>query len=157
MNRAVLMVEDLADDTLLLQRSWRIEGVTVPLHCVSDGSKAIAYLAGTGEYSDREKFPTPCLILLDLKLPKLMGLEVLAWIRSNPEWKRIPVIVLTSSALQKDVDEAYRLGANAFLVKPSDVFQLGEMVRLIRDFWLRVNQFPQISSNGNDSHNDIRA
>ena len=94
----------------------------------------------------REKYPLPCLVLLDLKLPHVMGMDVLAWIRNQPAWKTLPVLVLTSSALQSDVDQAYQLGANAFVVKPSGIYQLAELIRLIRDFWLGANQFPSLEN-----------
>lgn len=144
MNSAVLLVEDLENDIFLVKRSWKIEGVKAALHAVMDGKQAVAYLAGEGEFADRKKHPFPCLVLLDLKLPRMRGLDVLAWIRSQESCKTLPVLVLTSSALQSDVDQAYQLGANAFLVKPSDIHELDHLVRLIRDFWLRMNQFPRL-------------
>lgn len=151
MNRAVLLVEDLENDVFLINRTWAKAGIQIPLHSVSDGHLAIAYLAGDGAYADRQKYPLPCLVLLDLKLPYLMGMDVLTWIRSQSHLRGLPVIILTSSALQRDIDEAYQLGANAFLVKPSDIFQLGEMVRLIRDFWLQANQLPRIEGDVADA------
>ncbi|MDB6112596.1 MAG: response regulator receiver protein [Pedosphaera sp.] len=146
MNRTVLLVEDLENDIILMRRSWKLEGVKSQLQAVSDGRQALDYLAGEGEFLDRDKHPLPCLVLLDLKLPYVMGLEVLKWIRAQNGLESLPVLVLTTSALQRDIDEAYKLGANAFLVKPSGVAQLAELVRLIRDFWLGANCFPQIES-----------
>lgn len=144
MSRTVLLVEDLENDIVLMRRAWKLEGVKAELRVASDGQQALNYLAGEGEYSDREKHPLPCLVLLDLKLPYVMGLDVLKWIRGQDRLKRLPVLVLTTSALQRDIDGAYGLGANAFLVKPSGVGELAELVRLIRDFWLGANYFPQI-------------
>ncbi|HZV34142.1 MAG TPA: response regulator [Verrucomicrobiae bacterium] len=146
MNPAVLLVEDLENDVFLVKRSWKIEAVPAALHVVMDGKAAVSYLAGDGEFADRKIHPFPCLVLLDLKLPRLRGLDVLAWIRSQESCKTLPVLVLTSSALQSDVDQAYQLGANAFLVKPSDIHELDNLVRLIRDFWLRANHFPRMNA-----------
>lgn len=148
MNPAVLLVEDLENDIFLVKRSWKIEAVPADLHFVTDGKQAVSYLAGDGEFADRKIHPFPCLVLLDLKLPRFRGLDVLAWIRSQETCKSLPVLMLTSSALQSDVDQAYQLGANAFLVKPSDIYELDNLVRLIRDFWLRANHFPSM-------HNDV--
>ena len=145
MKPTVLLVEDLENDIFLIQRYWSKEGISASLHSVSDGQQAVDYLAGEGDFADREKHPLPIMVLLDLKLPKRMGLDVLSWIRSQPHLRLLPIVILTSSALQKDIDEAYRLGANAFLVKPSDILKLSELIRLIRDFWLRSNQFPSFN------------
>lgn len=145
MNSAVLLVEDLENDILLVKRSWKVEQVQATLHAVMDGKQAVAYLAGEGEFADRKTHPFPCLVLLDLKMPRMRGMDVLAWIRGQEAFKCLPVLVLTSSALQSDVDQAYQLGANAFLVKPSDIHELDNLVRLIRDFWLRANQFPRVN------------
>ncbi len=144
MNEPVLLVEDRDDDIFFMRRAWKLQGITQTLQVVTDGREAIAYLGGDGKFSDRQKFPLPCLILLDLKLPYVMGLDVLKWIRKQARLKTLPVIILTSSSVQTDIDEAYKLGANAFLVKPSNVHKLDELVRLIRDFWLAANSFPQL-------------
>jgi CheY-like chemotaxis protein len=144
MNGTVLLVEDLDNDVVLMRRAWRLEGVKNPLHAVSDGRQALDYLAGAGEFSNRQQHPLPRLVLLDLKLPYVMGLDVLKWIRGQDILRTLPVLVLTTSALQQDIDQAYLLGANAFLVKPSGVAQLAELVRLIRDFWLGANYFPMM-------------
>ena len=115
-----------------------------PIHHASDGQQAIDYLQGTGKFADREQFPLPGLVLLDLKLPYVMGLEVLRWIRQQPRTPPI-VIVLTASAENADIAEAYRLGANAFLVKPSEASKLEDIVKAIKDFWLTHNTLPQES------------
>ena len=113
-----------------------------PIHHASDGQQAIDYLQGAGKFADREQFPLPGLVLLDLKLPYVMGLEVLRWIRQQPRTPPI-VIVLTASAENADIAEAYRLGANAFLVKPSEASKLEDIVKAIKDFWLTHNTLPE--------------
>ncbi|HZQ45776.1 MAG TPA: response regulator, partial [Verrucomicrobiae bacterium] len=145
MNKTVLLVEDFENDIILMRRFWKKEGVKNQLHVVTDGRQALDYLAGKGPFSDREQFPLPCLVLLDLKLPHVMGLDVLAWIRTQSPFETLPVLILSTSSLGSDIDQAYRLGANAYLVKPADVAKLAELVRLIRDFWLGANHFSRLN------------
>jgi CheY-like chemotaxis protein len=131
-NRTILLVEDDSNDTLLLQRAFRRAGITLTLQTVSDGDQAVAYLHGDEKFADRTAYPLPSLILLDLKLPRRSGLEVLQWLRqeATEEIKAIPVIVLTSSRLSEDVDQAYSLGANSYMAKPSGNYDgLAEMVK----------------------------
>jgi CheY-like chemotaxis protein len=116
-------------------------GVTNPIQIVTDGRQAIEYLQGAGKYADRATFPLPCLILMDLKLPYVMGLDVLKWIRQQPG-PTITVIMLTASGEDADIAAAYRLGANAFLTKPSQASKFQEMVKAIKDFWLTHNTLP---------------
>ncbi len=119
-------------------------GLANPIHVASDGQQAIDYLKGAGRYANREKFPLPCLVLLDLKLPHVMGLDVLKWIRQQPG-PALVVIILTASAEAGDIAAAYRLGANAFLTKPSESGKLEDMVKALKDFWLTCNTLPQES------------
>jgi CheY-like chemotaxis protein len=127
----ILLVEDDSNDVLLLQRAFRRAGLTHALQVVTDGDQAVAYLTGQGQYNDRTAHPIPSLILLDLKLPRRSGLEVLAWLRGeSSDVKKLPVIVLTSSRLSEDVDRAYALGANSYMAKPSGNYDgLAEMVK----------------------------
>jgi two-component system response regulator len=134
----ILLVEDEPNDVFFFQRAMKKTGITHPLHVAHDGQEAIDYLQGTGKFSDRAEFPLPGLILLDLKLPFVMGLDVLKWIRQQSEWGPI-VLILSSSREEVDVVAAYRLGANAYLVKPAEAGKLEEMVRTIEDFWLIQN------------------
>src|SRR6185503_10901677 len=92
--------------------------VTNPLQIVNDGAAAIRYLSGTGEFEDRKRFPLPCLLLLDLNLPRRSGLEILKWVREQPRLQSVPVVLLTSSSHSRDIHSAYTLGANGYLVKP---------------------------------------
>ena len=141
--KTILQVEDDPNDVFFLQRAMKKAGVTNPIHAVGDGREAIEYLTGAGQYADREKYPFPCLVLLDLKLPHVMGLDVLSWIRKQPGTRLAVVVMLTASALEDDVAAAYSLGANAFLRKPTEASELESMVKAIRDFWLTHNTLAQ--------------
>jgi CheY-like chemotaxis protein len=140
--KPILQVEDDANDVFFLNHAMKKAGMANPVHVAVDGQQAIDYLKGIGKFADRELFPLPCLVLLDLKLPYVMGLEVLAWIRSQ-RLKSIVVIILSASAENTDVAAAYRLGANAFLTKPAEANKLESIVKAIKDFWLMHNVLPQ--------------
>jgi len=116
------------------------EGLTNSLHIAVDGQQAIDYLQGAGKFADREKFPLPCLVLLDLKLPFVMGLDVLKWIRQRPELS--PVVILSSSQQNADISTAYRLGANAYLVKPATLEGRNRLIGAMKEFWLVWNTHP---------------
>ncbi|HMJ64182.1 MAG TPA: response regulator [Candidatus Binatia bacterium] len=131
----LLLVEDNPDDVFLFTRALSKAQRPHPLHVVTSGQEAIAYLGRTGKYSDDAAFPLPDLIMLDLKMPLVSGFEVLQWIRSDGLARLIPVIVLSSSALTEDVNRAYSLGANAYMVKPADTVALERLIQTISDFW----------------------
>src|ERR1700722_19858192 len=133
--KTILQVEDDPNDVFLFQHAMRKAGVANPVQVASDGQQAIDYLQGAGKFADREKYPFPGLVLLDLKLPYVMGLDVLKWIRKQPG-TALTVLMLTASGEEGDVASAYRLGANGFLIKPSEASKLFEMVKAIQDFWL---------------------
>jgi CheY-like chemotaxis protein len=139
--KPILQVEDDPNDAFLLQHAMKRIGMSHPVQVASDGQQAIDYVRGAGKYADREKFPLPCLVLLDLKLPYVMGLEVLRCIRKE-HGAALPVIILTASAENTDIAAAYRLGANAFLTKPSEAIRLQEMMKAVKDFWLTHNNVP---------------
>jgi CheY-like chemotaxis protein len=139
MNDTVLLVEDEDNDVFFMQRAWKQAGITTPLHVAEDGQAAIDYLKDA-LCSDHRKLPG--LVLLDLKLPRIMGFEVLKWIRQQPELQTMIVIILTSSKLRSDIQTAYRLGANSYLVKPGTASKLLEIARLIKDYWINNNQAP---------------
>jgi CheY-like chemotaxis protein len=140
--KTILQVEDDPNDVFFLQHAMKKAGVANPIHVVTDGQQAIDYLQGAGKFADREQFPLPCLVLLDLKLPYVMGLEVLKWIRQQ-SGMAVVVVLLTASGEEADIAAAYRLGANGFLVKPSEASKLEGMVKAIKDFWLTHNTLPQ--------------
>src|SRR5215471_2423014 len=114
----ILHVEDDANDALLFQHACQKAGVGFDLRAVKDGDEAIAYLKGSEKFSDRMSHPLPQLMLLDLKMPRVNGFDVLTWLRNDEHFKRLPVIVLTSSNHENDIKRAYDMGANSYLVKP---------------------------------------
>lgn len=127
----ILHVEDDPNDTLLLQHACRKAGIVFDLKAVSDGDQAIAYLRGIDDFSDRHKYPMPQLILLDLKMPRVSGFDVLAWLRADDKLKQLPVVVLTSSNHDADIKRAYDLGAKSYLVKPVGFEALVELVKTL--------------------------
>lgn len=143
----ILLVEDDINDALLLRRAFAKAGVVNTIVQLEDGDSAVAYLDGAGEYADREYYPLPCLILLDLKLPRRSGLEVLEWMRAQPGLRRIPVVVLTSSQQSRDINRAYDLGANSYLVKPVGFDTLLEMAQALNLYWLCFNKTGEIEAN----------
>ena len=143
MNDALLWVEDDPNDVLLGRRAMEKVGMPCP-HLVRDGREAIEYLSGEGEFSDRGRYPLPSVILLDLKLPRVSGHEVIRWVRGQDLLRRLPIIVFTSSKETGDIDRAYELGANAYLVKAVNLNELISIMSLIRSFWLVANRNPVI-------------
>jgi CheY-like chemotaxis protein len=141
-NRTVLYVEDEENDVVLIQHVWEKAGIPSALKIATDGEQAVAYLAGDGRHAERDEYPMPCLVLLDLNLPKLGGLEVLKWIREQPHFFTLRVVVLSSSNRPRDIHTAYACGANAYLVKPPSVKGLVEMVSSVKEFWLSFAQTP---------------
>ncbi|BBD58247.1 two-component response regulator [Nostoc sp. HK-01] len=142
----ILLVEDNPHDILLVQRAFRKAGITNPLQVVNNGDAAVLYLAGEAAYSDRQLYPLPALIMLDLKLPRRSGAEVLMWLRQQPGLKRLPVVVLTASQEYTDVNRLYDLGANAYMVKPVAFDDLVEIVRIINQHWMVFNQKPELGT-----------
>jgi CheY-like chemotaxis protein len=140
----ILIVEDDPNDILLLQRAFRKTKLPHPVQIVSDGEAAVAYLAGQGSYADREQYPLPFLMLLDLKLPRKSGFEVLTWLRQQPGLRRLPVIVLTSSNRNPDIDQAYDLGANSYLVKPVSFDDLSSLLQSLSFYWTDLNMKPDL-------------
>jgi len=132
----VLHVDDDPNDTALLEAARRKAGVKFRLENVGDGDQAIAYLSGLGKYADRANHPWPTLILMDLKMPRATGFEILRWIRNYPACKNLPVVVLSGSELQEDMRKAYLIGANSYLVKPLGFEALVELVKNITATWL---------------------
>jgi len=139
----ILLVEDRQDDVFLIRTALEKGRVFNPIQAVQDGEEAIAYLMGEGKFANREEFPLPGLILLDLKMPRMDGFELLKWIRQQPGLQAVRVIVLTSSDHIPDVNLAYQLGANSFLLKPMDFEQFVATGEIIRDYWLRTDKAPE--------------
>jgi CheY-like chemotaxis protein len=136
----ILQVEDDENDILFLQHAFAQAAITNPLQLAKNGQEAIDYLSGAGKFADRLEYPVPGLVLLDLKLPRISGLEVLHWLRHSSKLPRMPVIVFSSSAHRQDVETAYAAGANSFLVKPSSLEKRIELARLIKGYWLEFNE-----------------
>ena len=143
-DNTILLVEDNHKDVFLIQRAFRKAGISTPLQIVSDGDAAVGYLSGEGFYSDRATYPLPVFILLDLKLPRRSGDEVLTWIRQQPQLKRLPVVVLTSSREYADINRIYDIGANAYIVKPPDFDQLVNILQTLNLHWIIYNEKPQL-------------
>jgi CheY-like chemotaxis protein len=137
---AILLVEDNDDDVFLMRHSLTSAGVANPIFVVGTGQEAIAYLAGTGVYHDRVKFPMPVIVFLDLKLPLVSGHEVLAWIRAQRQLESLLVVVLTSSNEPSDVRRSYSLGANSYLVKPLTAQQLIDLAKAFNWSWLQCTK-----------------
>lgn len=144
-SRTILIVEDEPDAILLLKRAMQKANVCNPLQVVESGAAALAYLKGEPPYSDRDTYPIPNILLLDLKLPYISGLEVLTWLKSDIHLRRIPVIVLTSSKEMRDISAAYECGANSYLVKPMSLQLLTSLMQAFREYWLRYNEAPPIN------------
>lgn len=140
----ILLIEDDANDVFLMQRALRKAEVPNPLQVMGDGDEAVEYLSGQGRFADRSQHPLPVLVLLDLKLPRKSGLEVLQWLRQQSELKRLPVVVLTSSKEPNDVNKAYDLGANSYLVKPLGFDALLNLVRSLNVYWLSLNEKAEV-------------
>lgn len=140
----ILLAEDNSTDALMIRRAFTKAKLQAALEVADDGDKAVAYLSGQGKFSDRVSHPLPVLLLLDLKLPRRSGFEVLAWIRQQAELKRLPVVVLTSSEESTDINRAYDLGANSYLVKPVDFDALLNMVKTLGLYWLVLNEDPEV-------------
>lgn len=126
---ALLIVEDDPDALFLLKRAFVKVGLALPVRVALDGDEAVAYLAGRGVFADRTSHPLPCLVLLDLKLPKKSGLEVLEWMRQQPRLRKIPVVIVTTSGEERDRRRALELGAREYYIKPIDS---GGLLRLAK-------------------------
>lgn len=138
-----LLAEDSESDVVLMKEAFAKAGVVNPLHVVAGGDEAIAYLRGDPPFADRVAHPLPFVLLMDLKMPGKNGFEVLAWTRSQPNLRRLVIIVLTASSNAADADRAFELGANFYLTKPGPFKELVDMTKCLQD-WLRLNHFPTL-------------
>ena len=138
-SNTILLVEDNEDDAFFMKRALRDARIQNPVQLVEDGRQAIDYLSGTGKYADRTAYPLPVIVFLDLKLPFKSGHDVLEWIRAQPQFARLIVIVLTSSSEPVDLNRAYRAGANSYVVKPATAEQLLETAKAFKLWWLGQN------------------
>jgi two-component system response regulator len=139
----ILLVEDNPHDAEMTMRAFSERRFLNRLHWVKDGTEAIAFMRCTGKYSERNPNESPRLMLLDLKMPKMGGLDVLRELKTDLSAKHVPVVVMTSSMHERDMVESYRLGVNGYVVKPIDLRSLGEVVERIGLYWLLVNKVPE--------------
>jgi len=140
----ILLAEDNENHVLLIRRAFEQAGLVNPLYVVSNGEEAISYLKGEGKYANRDEYPLPCLMLLDLKMPKKDGFEVLEWLRGQPGFSSLRVVVLTTSEELRDVNRAYRLGANSFLTKPVDFRDFVQLSSAIKGYWIWLSRAPEV-------------
>ena len=137
----ILLAEDDPNDVILFQRAMERASLSADsLKAVGDGEKAISYLSGQGIYADRDLYPLPALLWLDLKMPRKSGLEVLSWIRKQPQLRYLIVVFFTSSNSSEDIRLAYEAGANSYLVKPVEFTEMVEMIRNVTFYWLEMNE-----------------
>ena len=140
----VLVAEDREDDLFMLRRSFEQVGFDTPVQYVRDGEQAIAYLAGKGRFADRAEYPLPSVLLLDLKMPRKNGFEVLEWIRVQPHLVALRTIVLTTSEDVFEVNRAYKLGAASFLTKPLNFTEFKDTIVAVHNYWLVINKPPAL-------------
>lgn len=148
----ILLIEDNSEDVELTLRAFRKQHLANRIHVLRDGEEALECLFGTGRYAERHMQEQPRLILLDLKLPKIDGLEVLKRCKSDPRTKTIPIVILTSSKEETDLVKSYNLGVNSYVVKPVDFPQFTEAVRHVGLYWMLLNQLPADSTSHDSGH-----
>ena len=144
MNKIILLVEDNPSDIMLTKRALDQNKITNKLVVAENGREALDYLLGAGKYAGRDVRELPAVVLLDLKLPLIDGLEVLKEIRSNEFTRLHPVVILTSSDQEKDIIDSYKLGANSYIRKPVDFHQFADAVRTLGMYWLLLNEAPPL-------------
>jgi two-component system response regulator len=143
MGKVILLVEDNADDEALTLRSFKRCNILNDVVVARDGVEALDYLFGTGQYAGRDMSDLPAVVMLDLKLPKIDGLEVLRRLREDPRTRLAPVVILTSSREERDVVNGYKLGANSYIRKPVDFEQFAGAVQQLGLYWLLLNEPPR--------------
>ena len=143
-NDTILLADDDTNDILLFRRALKQAKVPNPIQSVRDGAEAMDYLSGRDQYADRGTYPLPALLVLDLKMPRTTGFEVLQWLREQPRLNRLRVVVLSSSNQIADVNRAYELGASSYLVKPGGFDGLLALVRMLEVYWLMLAEKPEV-------------
>ncbi len=143
--KTVLVADDDINDISLLKRAFLRAGIDVSMKVVHDGEEVIQYLHGDEHFANRDEFPLPKLLLLDLKMPRADGFEVLAWVRKQTGLRRMLVVVMTSSDEPQDIDRAFDLGANSYLRKPDDFANLIKISQKLHDYWMETNLCPDCS------------
>jgi CheY-like chemotaxis protein len=143
----ILIVDDDDNDLILIEKGFRAIGVKDPIHTVTGGAEAIAYMMGEGKFADRTAYAYPTFITIDLKMPGADGFSVLEHIKNNPAWAIIPTVILTSSEDLDDIKKAYMLGASSYHVKPASMEGLREQLKVLHDYWMTC-QVPMVDSTG---------
>jgi CheY-like chemotaxis protein len=151
----ILIVDDDANDRILIESAFREVGVTDPIHTVNNGKEAIAYMMGEGKYSDRSKYAYPTFITIDLKMPGADGFDVLKHLKNNPAWATIPTVILTSSNDLDDIKKAYRLGASSYHIKPNSHDDLRKMLKVLHDYWMTC-EVPEVDITGHQLPTDSK-
>lgn len=141
-SRTILVVEDTEDDVFLLKRAFAKSGLNPQMQIVGDGEEAVKYLTGSGSYADRLQHPLPDLVLLDLKMPRMDGFDVLKWLRQQPQWKCLVVVALSTSNEPGDIRKAYELRANSYLSKNQILGGEVQVVSLMHHYWMNLNVCP---------------
>jgi CheY-like chemotaxis protein len=139
----ILLIEDSPEDTEAMRRAFKRAGLANPIHHCMDGDEALDFLFQRNQYAEPDKAPRPAIILLDLNLPGTDGREVLAEIKQNENLKLIPVLVLTTSSDERDIEKCYRAGANSYVIKPVDFGGFMEAIQRLSDFWFEVVVLPK--------------
>ena len=143
MDHIYLVAEDDQDTQILIKRAFKKADLAPPIYFTNDGHETIRYLSGDGDYADRTRYPMPALLLLDLKMPLRDGFDVLRWIRAQAHLRRLVVIMFSGSSLEQDVEEAFNLGVNSFVMKPVSFSELLQVILAIHHYWFGCNHFPQ--------------
>jgi CheY-like chemotaxis protein len=144
----ILLAEDHPDDVFLMRLALQQAGLPNPLFVARDGQEALDYLAGEGPYADRKRYPFPTLLLLDLKMPRINGFEVLAWLQKRPEFDELPIVVLSNSDLEEDLRKTKELGADDYRVKPLETDNLVKMLLELHTRWLDGHSKPAPDADG---------
>ena len=147
----ILLVDDDRDFLMFVERAFRQNGVTSPIHQVYDGEEAIAYMMGEGKFADRDAYEYPTFIMIDLKMPGADGFTVLQHIKKNPEWAIIPTVVFSASSDMDDIKKSYMLGASSYHVKPHSMDKLREHLKILHDYWMTC-ETPRVDRTGRQVH-----
>jgi CheY-like chemotaxis protein len=140
-DKVVLYADDSPDDRYFMIEAYKKAEIKNRLAIVEDGAQVLDYLNGAGKYADRAEHPLPGLIILDIKMPNMTGLEALQQLRRSREWEGVPVLMLSASGFPADIAVAYQFGAYGYLLKPSSITELFELVAAIKSFWIRFNEY----------------
>lgn len=152
-NATILLVDDDSDFLLFVDRAFRQNGVTSPIHHVHNGAEAIDYMMGVGKFSDRNTYEYPTFIMTDLKMPRADGFAVLQHLKGNPEWAIIPTVVFSSSADLDDIKKSYMLGASSYHVKPASMSKLREHLNILHKYWMTC-ETPEVDASGRQRKTD---